>query len=84
VTPSDLETPTPTGGITVTPTSGPACLGDCNDDGVVTVDELITGVNIALGTLELDVCGEFDGNADATVTVDELITAVNNALTGCA
>jgi hypothetical protein len=83
VTPSEFETPTATSGITPTPTSSPACLGDCNGDGVVTVDELITGVNIALGALELDACEEFDGNADGTVTVDELITAVNNALTGC-
>jgi hypothetical protein len=59
------------------------CLGDCSGDGVVTVDELITGVNIALGTLELDACDAFDGNTDGAVTVDELIAAVNNALSGC-
>jgi CSLREA domain-containing protein len=59
------------------------CLGDCNSNGAVTVDELITGVNIALGTLSVDQCPVFDGNGDGQVTVDELITAVNNALTGC-
>ena len=26
-----------------------ACLGDCNGDGVVTIDELVLGVDIALG-----------------------------------
>jgi hypothetical protein len=59
------------------------CLGDCSADGTVTVDELITGVNIALGTLSVDQCPVFDGNGDGQVTVDELITAVNHALTGC-
>jgi hypothetical protein len=60
-----------------------ACLGDCNGDGEVTVDELIRGVNIALGSLPLSECPVFDGNEDGSVTVDELITAVNNALSGC-
>jgi hypothetical protein len=59
------------------------CTGDCNGDGVVTVDELITGVNIALGTASLDTCSVFDSTGDGAVTVDELIGAVNNALTGC-
>ena len=27
------------------------CAGDCNHDDHVTVDELVTGVNMALGTL---------------------------------
>jgi hypothetical protein len=61
-----------------------ACAGDCNGDGAVTVDELIKGVNIALGTAPLDQCPSFDANGDLVVTVDELIRAVNNALAGCA
>jgi RHS repeat-associated protein len=60
-----------------------ACVGDCNGDRNVTVDELITGVNIALGTRLLGDCRSFDPNGDGEVTVDELITAVNNALSGC-
>jgi hypothetical protein len=63
--------------------AAPACVGDCNGDGQVTVDELITGVNIALGSADLDTCPVFDSNGDGSVTVDELITAVNNALLGC-
>ncbi len=60
-----------------------ACVGDCADDGVVTVDEIITGVNIALGTMSLTECPPFDVSADGVVTVDELILAVNSALEGC-
>jgi hypothetical protein len=28
-----------------------ACTGDCNADGAVTIDELINGVNILLGSM---------------------------------
>jgi hypothetical protein len=50
---------------------------------VVTVDEILTGVNIALGTVPLDQCPPLDGNNDGKVTVDEILAAVNNALSGC-
>ena len=59
------------------------CAGDCEDDGEVTVDELIKGVNIALGSSALSDCGAFDSSGDGSVTVDEIIGAVNNALSGC-
>jgi hypothetical protein len=55
---------------------------DCNGDDVVTVDEIIRGVNIALGTTSLDECPEVDASEDGEVTVDELLKAVNNALFG--
>ncbi len=65
--------------------SGPpaGCVGDCGGNGVVTVDEIITGVNIALGSLPIERCPPLDTNGDGMVTVDELIKAVNNALNGC-
>jgi hypothetical protein len=59
------------------------CVGDCNRDASVTVDEIVTGVNIALGNSSIDTCPAFDGDGSGTVTVDEIITAVNNALNGC-
>jgi len=59
------------------------CVGDCDEDGSVTVDELVKGVNIALGNLEVSECPAFDKNGDGSVTVDELVTGVNNALNGC-
>jgi len=55
--------------------------GDCNGDGLVTVDELIIGVNIALGGQPLSNCPSFDVDSNGEVTVDELIVAVNVALT---
>jgi hypothetical protein len=59
------------------------CAGDCTGDGTVGINELITGVNIALGGTPVGTCPAFDGNADGMVTVAELIAAVNNALLGC-
>jgi subtilisin family serine protease len=58
--------------------SGP----DCNGDGAVTVDELILGVNIALGTVTASACPVFDLNRDGIVDVSELIMAVSTALSG--
>jgi hypothetical protein len=59
------------------------CRGDCNDDGTVSVDEMVTGVNIALGTAMLDECPQFNCNGNGLVTVDCLVRAVNAALKGC-
>jgi len=59
------------------------CVGDCNGDGMVTVDELIRGINIALGTLSVDDCPVFDSSGEGMVTVDEIVTAVANGLNGC-
>ena len=49
----------------------------------MTVDELVTGVNIALGTTMLDQCQAFDCNGNGHVTVDCFVHAVNRALNGC-
>jgi hypothetical protein len=78
ITGTPPSTPTPT----ATPTRGP-CVGDCSGNGQVTVDELVKGVNIALGTLALDQCSNFDCNGTGHVTVDCLVKAVNDALGGC-
>ncbi len=69
----------------VTPTPTPiACVGDCDGGGEVTVDEIIKGVNIALGNADLSTCPVFDKDGNGEVDVTELIVAVNNALAGCA
>jgi uncharacterized repeat protein (TIGR01451 family) len=60
-----------------------ACIGDCNGDAEVTVDELLTMVNIALGNANVSACTPGDDNHDNEITIDEILTAVNHALTGC-
>lgn len=61
----------------------PLCVGDCAGDGAVSIDDLITGVNIALGIQPMSACSAMDGNGNGTATVDELIRAVTAALRGC-
>ena len=72
IAPTPTPTPTP-----------PACTGDCDGSGNVTVNELIIVVNIALGNLPLSACpiGDADGSGD--ITVNEIIKAVGFALTSC-
>lgn len=60
-----------------------ACAGDCGIDGAVSVDELIVGVNIALGAARVGRCEAIDSDRDASVSIAELIAAVNAALAGC-
>jgi len=59
------------------------CGADCNGDGRVTVDELATGVEIALNPSDIDRCTRMDLNGDGAVTLDELVTAINTTLQGC-
>ena len=60
-----------------------ACIGDCNNNQQVTVADILTVVNIALGNALLSDCEAGDINGDGYITVDEILTAVNNALNGC-
>jgi hypothetical protein len=58
------------------------CAGDCDRNGVVTVDDILTMVNIALGNAETTECRSGDANEDGQITVDEILQAVSNALNG--
>lgn len=59
------------------------CQGDCDGSGDVSVDELIRGVNIALGNDPANWCLAFDADLSHSVTMGELISAVDAALRGC-
>ena len=64
--------------------AGPiGCPGDCDASGEVTVDELVTVVNIALGSLPAANCAAGDLDGSGEVTVDEIIATVTSALVGC-
>jgi hypothetical protein len=80
----DLQAPTPTPTVGPTPTPPPAvCVGNCNGDDAVGVNEIIVLVNVALGTAEAAECA--DGLAPAaSVDIAVIVQAVNNALNGCA
>ena len=61
----------------------PPCTGDCQSAGVVTIDDLITAVRIALGEADVATCAAADGDGDGTVTIADLTSAVLAALDGC-
>ncbi len=58
------------------------CVGDCSGDKAVTINEIVTCVNIDLGSADLSICPACSSNG-MTVAITDLIAAVNNALNGC-
>jgi CSLREA domain-containing protein len=90
--PTAIQSPTPTTPV-ATPTPPPTaaqsptapavhCVGDCDDSGEVTVNELITLVNITLGNTTDAACPNgIPSGAEVNITL--IIKAVNNALNGC-
>ena len=58
------------------------CVGDCDDTGVITVDELVLGVSIALGSQAPSTCPAFL-DAEGQVDISQLLKGVKNSLQGC-
>ncbi len=89
-TPTPQPTRTPTAVMTATqpvpatPTrpTPEACVGDCDGDRVITVDEIVTLVAVSLGAAPL-ACVAGDVDASGSITVDEIVAALTRALTGC-
>lgn len=78
-TPTPRETATPDDAVP----ANPVCVGDCNADGIVTVGELTTGVNILLGNMPMSMCPACQPASGEPMTVDVIIRAVSAALGGC-
>jgi len=57
----------------------PPLAGECDGNLAVTIDELIKGVNIVLGSAPVDDCKRFDMNDDRQVTIADLVAAVASA-----
>ena len=69
--------------MTPTPVATPSpCVGDCNGDGLITINELITGVLVELGDSPLDACPAIDCEVDL-LSINCVVLAVDNALYGC-
>jgi hypothetical protein len=58
----------------------PPAAGDCDGDLAVGIDELVTGVGLALAGGAADACPRFDADADGAVSITELVAAVGAAL----
>jgi cysteine-rich repeat protein len=65
------------------PVPAQPCPGDCDQDDIVRVDELVHSIRIALGLAPADSCVSLDVNADGAVEIDEIVTAVAASLGGC-
>jgi cytochrome c peroxidase len=65
------------------PFTGQFCSGDCDLDGAVTVNELITAIDVSFDSAPLADCVTVDSNGDGTVAINELVAAVQAALNGC-
>jgi hypothetical protein len=77
------STPTETATPATTPSVAMSCPGDCDRSGIVSVSELITGVNILLDTMPVSTCPSFACNNPSASSVECLVRAVNAALRGC-
>jgi len=59
------------------------CVGDCHSEGMVSISDLVLGVNIALGSQPVTACPSFACQGGDTVPINCLIQGVNNALNDC-
>jgi len=55
------------------------CTGDCNMDGKVTVDDLLTMISVDLGELPFSDCTMGDANGDNKIDISEILKAINIA-----
>ena len=59
------------------------CVGDCDSNGAVAVNELVAMVDIALDVAPVSTCSAGDANQNGAISIDELVAAVSRALLGC-
>lgn len=59
------------------------CVGDCNGDGAVLINELVFGVNLVIERSSPSPCPALDRNRNGAVSIDELLEAVRNGAHGC-
>ena len=59
------------------------CVGDCDNSGMVTVDELVKIANIQQGHGSISDCTAADRDHSNTITVDEVVASISSAVDGC-
>src|SRR5262249_62097045 len=59
------------------------CAGDCDTNGSVAIDDLVTLVSIALNAAPVSTCTVGDRDHDGEIRIDEILAAVREALDGC-
>jgi hypothetical protein len=76
-------TQTPTCGDSKDAGCSEACIGDCDGNGEVGLNELIAVVSDALASARTPACAAGDADGDGTVQVGEVVAAVGWSLSGC-
>jgi hypothetical protein len=82
-TPTDTPTETPTSEPTATDTPSLECVCDCNEDGIVTIDELVRCVERGLELIQPGDCPRADPNRNGKVEAHELVRGVDHFLNSC-
>src|SRR5262249_7287415 len=61
------------------------CPCDCNDDGTIAINELVTALDVAFGSVPLSECSSFPecGGDAVCPAIVSLVQCVNAALSGC-
>lgn len=78
-----VDTPEPTAIVQATPTVRRGCSLDCDEDGLVTIDEVQTIAAIYLEMRGLAVCPNADAGGDGKVSIQEVQLAANEYLGAC-
>jgi hypothetical protein len=65
------------------PNKAEGCVGDCNSDGSVTVDEILLAVNVALDGRATSECPAVDSDGSGSVSVSEIVQVIIKAVYGC-
>jgi photosystem II stability/assembly factor-like uncharacterized protein len=60
------------------------CGGDCDGNGAVAIDELVTIVAVAMGGQPITACAAADMANDGRMGIGDIVGAVEHALRGCA
>lgn len=85
--PPEQGSPTPTPTPTPLPCRddcGPdGCAGDCDEDGRVSLGEVVHAVEMALGQADMATCAAANTDGDGAVSVVELVAVVDAALQSC-
>jgi hypothetical protein len=71
------------GGVFAIEQMPPSCVGDCAGADTVVIDDVVTLVNIALGSAQASACPDGGLPLGGEVDVAVIVQAVTNALNGC-
>jgi hypothetical protein len=73
---------TAAGALALPQSAAAQCPGDCDSSGSVTVDDLVTAINVALGRMPLEACSNTDMDSNNLLDIEEIVGAVDSSVGG--